>query len=144
VKIGKLTIGKRDFSLLSLIEVMRTTVRAINAQRIAVDTIASLIFQYPDMVQRRSAMLDLMEALVGMDGTCIINTELRSVGMERVVEPEEYLTHGVILLQNLQVGRSLVRVLQVEKMRETQVDMQPRPYNISEAGIEVFPKESVF
>jgi len=31
----------------------------------------------------------------------------------------------------------------VEKMRETQIDRQPRPYRITEKGIEVYPRESV-
>jgi KaiC/GvpD/RAD55 family RecA-like ATPase len=144
VKIGKMSIGKRDFSLLSLIEGIRTAVRATNAQRIAIDPIAALVFQYPDVVQRRNAVLDLMEAVVGMGATCLVTSELRRAAIERDVEPEEFLAHGVILLQTLQVGRSLVRVVQVEKMRETSVDLQPHPYKISETGIEVFAKESVF
>jgi KaiC/GvpD/RAD55 family RecA-like ATPase len=35
------------------------------------------------------------------------------------------------------------RTIQVEKMRETQIDRQPRPYRITEKGIEVYPRESV-
>jgi KaiC/GvpD/RAD55 family RecA-like ATPase len=144
VKVGKLTIGKKEFSMLSLIEGIRAAVKGIDAQRLVVDPIASLIFQYPDLSQRRNAVLDLIEALVGTGATCMVNTELRRVGMERRVQPEEYLTHGVIVLQTLQVGRALVRVIQVEKMREAPVDMQPHPYKISETGIEVFAKENVF
>jgi len=144
VKIGKMTIGKREFSLLSLIEGIRAAVKSTNAQRIAIDPIASLIFQYPDTVQRRNAVLELIEALVGTGGTCIVTSELRGAGTNRPVEPEEFIAHGVVLLQAIQVGRSLVRVIQVEKMRETPVDMQPHPYKISETGIEVFAKEAVF
>jgi KaiC/GvpD/RAD55 family RecA-like ATPase len=144
VKVGKITIGKRDFSMLSLIEGVKGAVKETDAQRVVVDPIASLIFQYPDIVQRRNAVLDMVEALVGTGTTCMINTELRRAGMDRKVQLEEYLAHGVILLQTLQVGRSLVRVIQVEKMRETAVDLQPHPYKISEAGIEVFAREGVF
>jgi len=144
VKVGKMTIGKREFSMLSLIEAVKASVKGIDAQRIAVDPIASLVFQYPELVQRRNAVLDLMEAMVGTGATCMLSSELRAVGLERAVQLEEYLAHGVVILQTLQVGRSLVRVIQVEKMRETPVDMQPRPYKISETGIEVFSKESVF
>lgn len=144
VKIGKMTIGKRDFSLLSLIEGIKTGVKAINATRTVIDTIASLIFQFPDAIQRRNAVLDLVEALVETGGTCMLTTELRAPGLERAVELEEYLSHGVIVLQTVQVGRSIVRSLQVEKMRETAIDMQPRPYRITSSGIEVFPKESIY
>jgi len=146
VRIGKTTIGKRDFSMLSLIEGIRAAVKGIDARRVAVDPIASLVFQYPDLVERRNAVLDLMEALVGTGATCTINSESLSagIGIEREVQLEEYIAHGVIMLQTLQVGTALVRVLQVEKMRETPVDMQPHPYKITDAGIEVFSKESVF
>ncbi|HID17562.1 TPA: hypothetical protein EYP26_04640, partial [Candidatus Bathyarchaeota archaeon] len=68
--------------------------------------------------------------------------ELRAHGLERAVQLEEYLAHGVIVMQTLRVGRAYVRALQVEKMRETTIDPQPRPYRISSAGIEVFPKET--
>jgi len=144
VKIGKMTIGKREFSMLSLIEGIKAAVKATNAQRVVVDPIASLVFQYPDIVQRRNALLDMIEALVETGATCILNSELRAAGMEREIQIEEFITHGVILMQTLQVGRTLVRVIQVEKMREAPVDMQPHPYKISETGIEVFAKESVF
>jgi len=144
VKLGKVAIGKRDFSMLSLIEGINAAAKEIDAKRVAVDPIASLIFQYPDAVQRRTAMLDLNEALIRSGATCLLTTELRSIGIERRVQIEEYLAHGVVILQTMQVGRSFVRVLQVEKMRESDVDAQPRPYRISNRGIEVFPKESVF
>jgi len=60
------------------------------------------------------------------------------------VQLEEYLAHGVMILSNAKVGKTYNRVMQVEKMRETAIDMQPRPYKISTSGIEVFPKETIF
>jgi len=146
VKIGKTTIGKRDFSMLSLIESIRAAVKGIDARRVGIDPIASLVFQYPDMVDRRNAVLDLMEALVGTGATCLVSSErlTAGIGKEREVQLEEYLAHGVVIIQTLHVGRALVRVLQVEKMRETQVDMQPHPYKITETGIEVFARECVY
>jgi circadian clock protein KaiC len=144
VKVGKLTIGRKEFSMLSLIEAIKTGAQSIKAQRIAVDPIASLIFQFPDPVERRTAILDLIEALVELEATTILTTELRAHGVERSVELEEYLAHGVIVMQTLRVGRAYVRALQIEKMRETEIDPQPRPYKIASSGIEVFPKETVF
>ncbi|MBS7645269.1 MAG: ATPase domain-containing protein [Candidatus Bathyarchaeia archaeon] len=144
VKVGKLTIGRRDFSMLSLIEGIKSAVKEISAKRLVVDPIASLIFQYPDPVERRTAMLDLVEALVGLGTTSILTSELSSMGLEREIQLEEYLAHGVILLQTFHVGRSMIRAIQIEKMRESPIDHQPRPYRITEKGFEVFPKESVF
>jgi len=144
VKIGKLTIGKREFSMISLIDGIKSSAQTSDSKRIVVDPIASLVFQYPDLVQRRTAILDLIEALIGTGATSMLTLELRAAGLERSVQLEEYLAHGVIVLQTIQVGRSLIRAVQVEKMRETPIDTQPRPYKIGDGGIEVFPKESVF
>src|SRR5437667_260526 len=78
--------------------------------------------------------------------TCLMTTELRAMGptVERAIQLEEYLAHGVVIMSNAKVGKTYNRVLQVEKMRETPIDMQPRPYKISGNGIEVFPKETIF
>ena len=149
VRIGKIAIGKRDFSMLSLIETMASAVKGVEARRIVIDPIGALTFQYPELFQRRNAVLDLTEALMGTGATCMMNSELRratggeaDLGSE--VQLEEYLAHGVIVLQTRQIGRSLVRVLLVEKMRETPVDVQPHPYKITGTGIEVYSKESIF
>src|SRR3989442_14033467 len=145
VKIGRQSIGRKDFSILSLIEGIKTHTELINAKRVVVDPVTSLIFQYPEMVERRTAILDLVDALVKTGATCLMTTELRAMGaVERAIQLEEYLAHGVIILSNAKVGRTYNRVIQVEKMRETPIDMQPRPYKISTNGIEVFPKETIF
>lgn len=144
VRIGKLTIGKQDFSLISLLEVIRSNAKAIDARRIVVDPVSLLIFQYPDESQRRKALLDMVEALAETGATCLLSSELRRVGLKgRWVQLEEYLVHGVILMQTIQTGKAMERIIQVEKMRETQIDRQPRPYRITEKGIEVYPRETV-
>jgi len=144
VRIGKLTIGRQDFSLISLLEVIRSNAKAIDARRIVVDPVSLLIFQYPDETQRRKALLDMVEALSETGATCMLSSELHRVGIKgRILQIEEYLVHGVILMQTIAAGRTMERIIQVEKMRETQIDRQPRPYRITEKGIEVYPRESV-
>lgn len=144
VRIGKLTIGRQDFSLISLLEVIRNSAKAINALRVVVDPVSLLLFQYPDETLRRKALMDLVEALSETGATCVLSSELRRVGLKgRTLQIEEYLVHGVILMQTIAAGRTMERTIQVEKMRETQIDRQPRPYRITEKGIEVYPRESV-
>jgi KaiC/GvpD/RAD55 family RecA-like ATPase len=143
VKIGKLTIGRQDFSLLSLLELIRNNAKSIDAKRIVVDPVSLLIFQY-DETRRRKALLDLVEAMIETGATCILASELRRVGLKgRTLQTEEYLVHGVVLMQTIAAGRTMERTIQVEKMRGTQIDRQPRPYRITEKGIEVYPRESV-
>src|SRR5438876_184782 len=143
IKIGKLTVGRKEFSMATLIEMIKTSVREIGAKRIVVDPVTTLVFQYEGVAAQRNALVELMEALADTGATCLITTELRRPGFERSIDYEEYLAHGVILLQQLQVGKSLLRVIQVEKMRKTPLVNQPRPYRITDTGIEVFPRESV-
>ena len=143
-KPAKRVIGKREFSLESALDTVKAGAKSIGAKKIALDTITSLIFHYPDIIERRSVILELIEALSATGATTIMTTELRTSGLDRSVQLEEYLAHGVIVLQTLQVGKSVTRVLQVEKMRETPIDAQMRPYRITENGIEIYSKESVF
>jgi len=144
MKIAKVVIGKKEFSFPSLVEGVQSNAKKIDAKRIVADTLTSFIFRHPDEVTRRIAMLDLLEALMTTGATCILTTELRAQGLDRPVHPEEYIAHGVIVLQTVQVGRALVRSIQVEKMREVPIDIQPRVYRIGQSGIEVFPKETIY
>jgi len=86
----------------------------------------------------------VVEAMAETGATCILSAELHRVGIKgRVLQIEEFLAHGVILMQTIATGRTMERTIQVEKMRETQIDRQPRPYRITGSGIEVYPRESV-
>lgn len=143
-RIGKLVLGKSEFSMASLIKIIKTYSEVISAKRIVIDPLSSLVVQFPDIVQRRSAFIDLAEALVRIGATTLITSELDFAGEERPFSFEEYLAHGVIVLRTTMAGKSSVRILQVEKMRESQVDNQPRPYKITGKGLEVYSKEIVF
>lgn len=144
VKLGKMTVGKRDFSLISLIEGIRKGFESVNAKRVVVDSLGALTLNYPDQIQKRTGILDLVEALSETKATCLLTTELRTSGLERRVQLEEYLAHGVIILQTMIVGKSYLRAIQVVKMREAKIDLQPRPYRITENGIEIYPSENIF
>jgi len=144
VKVGKLVVGKRDFSIMSLINTIESLAKSTKAERIVVDPLAALIYQYPQVHERRNAFLDLIEALTDTGATCLTTMESSAAGIERSVVEEEYLADGSIILQRLQVGKSLMRVIQVRKMRMTAIDEQPRAYTIDDSGIKVFPEESLF
>jgi len=143
VNIGKVSIGKRDFKMLSLIEIIKTRTKEIGAKRIVVDSISSLILQYPDESERRNAILDLFEAITDLGTTSLITTELRATALEREVQAEEFLSHGVIVFHTFNEEGKLIRAIQIEKMRGVSHDHQLRPYKIYKNGIEVFSRENV-
>ncbi len=146
VKAGTMTIGKKEFSLVSLLDTVKRAAASIEAKRLTIDPLSYLIFQYPDLAELRGALLDLVEGLVETRATIMLASELRKTGSvgTRDVQMEEYVGHGTIIMMSVRVGKSLVRSIQVQKMRECDVDRQPRPYKIDQNGISVFPKETIF
>ena len=114
------------------------------AQRVAVDTLAALYYRFPDPVERRTAVVDLIESLADLGVTSVVTTELGYLGLERNVLEEEFLVHGVIMMQTLFSGGITTRAIQVEKMREAKVNPSLVPYSIDQNGIEIFPNMPLF
>src|SRR5437870_13918945 len=100
VKIGRQSIGRKDFSILSLTEGIKTHTELINAKRVVVDPVTSLIFQYPELVERKTAIVDLVDALANTDATGLMHTELQALRhtVARPIQLEEYFAHGVVLM----------------------------------------------
>ena len=111
------------------------------ADRVVLDSISGLTFRFPEAWAKRQAILDIMEALNESEATCLITSEAISIGEVREVQPEEYLSQGVIDLRTLGTGERAVRIL---KMRSTEVDSVPRPYRIGETGIEIYPDQTIY
>ena len=141
---GLIQIGMKEFRLIKLLEVIRQGVEEVNAKRVVVDPITIFTLQYPDEVERIHAMRDLLRELRRTDCTNLLISELKGTGYEREHQFEEYLTQGVILLRTFLRDSRLTRVFQVEKMRGLAIDNQPRPYEISVKGIEVYPDATVY
>ena len=127
-----------------LIEDLQAKIQQIGAKRVVLDTLASLFYRFMDPIERRTAGVDLIEALSDLGATAIVTTELSYLGLERNLMDEEFLVHGVIMMQTLFSGGTTTRALQVEKMRGTNVNPNLVPYTIDRNGIEIFPAMSVF
>jgi KaiC/GvpD/RAD55 family RecA-like ATPase len=127
-----------------LVEELQQKIQQINAKRVVIDTLASLFYRFMDPIERRTASVDLIESLADLGATTIVTTELSYLGLERNLMDEEFLVHGVIMMQTLFSGGTTTRALQVEKMRGVSVNPNLVPYTIDRNGIEVFPAMSVF
>ncbi len=101
VKLGDISVGKREFALISLIDAIRKNVDKIGAKRLVVDPLATLILQYPDVIERRTAVLDLMQAIASTGCTTLIVSELTMSSLHRKFHFEEYLSHGVMILRKI-------------------------------------------
>ncbi len=144
ISLGEITIGSKEFQLISLIEKIKKECERINAKRLVIDTLSTFILQYPDEVERREAIIDLVRGIAPLNCTTLMISELTHSSTERKYQIEEYVAHGVILLQRFFRAGSLVHAFIIEKMRGVNHDTQPRPYKITQDGIVVFPTEVVF
>jgi len=150
-RVGRLRVGGKELarerlidSIFKMFEGGRAIDRFIGdlgAQLVVLDSISGLLFRFPEAWEKRQAILDILEALKNIGATCLITSEAISIGEERQVQPEEYLCHGAILLQTLRTGNRAVSIL---KMRGTEVDSAPRPYQIGQTGIEIYAEKSVY
>jgi circadian clock protein KaiC len=140
-KVGRIAVGGRELGLVNLLETIQDAIAKFEPSRIALDSMSDLVFRFPTLEERRPVVLDLIETLQGTSATSLLTSELLSTGEERVLQPEEYLAEGVLLLRTLKKG---VRTIQILKMRGSKVDTHPRPYVITGKGIEVLATEEVY
>jgi circadian clock protein KaiC len=140
-RVGRIPVGGRELGLVNLIDLVQEGIDKLSPGRVVVDSISDLIFRFPSIEERRPAVLDIVEVLQSTETTCLLTSELPSTGIDRVLQPEEYLAEGVILLRMLKDG---ARSLQVLKMRGTKVDSIPRPYVIKANGLEVYATEEIY
>ncbi len=134
----------KQLSIDGLIKELQAKIQQVKAKRVVVDTLAALIYRFPDPIERRTAVVDLIESLEDLGVTSIVTTELEHLGLERNALDEEFLVHGVIMMQTLFSGGTTTRAIQVEKMREAKVNPSLVPYAIDQNGVEVYPNMPLF
>ena len=127
-----------------LIEELQAKIKQINAKRVVLDTLASLFYRFLDPIERRTAGVDLIEALSDLGVTILVTSELGQIGLKRKTLDEEFLVHGVIMMQTLFSSNTTRRGLQVEKMRGVNVNTNLVPYTIGKTGIEIYPTMTLF
>ena len=134
----------KEITIDKLVQELDEKIKQINAKRVVIDTLASLFYRFLDPIERRTAGVDLIEALSDIGATVIVTTELSQLGLKRKIMEEEFLVHGSIMMQTLFSRGTTTRGLQVEKMRGVNVNNNLVPYTIDKTGIEIFPTMSLF
>lgn len=138
------SLRSKQLSIDRLIGELQVKVKQVEAKRVAVDTLAALIYRFPDPMERRTVVVDLIDSLKDLGTTSLVTTELQYLGLERNALEEEFLVHGVIVMQTLFSGGTPIRAMQIEKMREAKVNPSLSPYSINQNGVVVFPNARVF
>lgn len=134
----------KELQVDKLVQELEEKIKQVNAKRVVIDTLASLFYRFIDPIERRTAGVDLIEALSDLGATVIVTTELNQLGLKRKIMEEEFLVHGSIMMQTLFSHGTTTRGLQVEKMRGVNVNNNLVPYTIDCTGIEIYPTMSLF
>jgi KaiC/GvpD/RAD55 family RecA-like ATPase len=137
---------QRKYAMGQLGNLVRESMEEMDAKRVVIDPMSTMIFQHPDPNERRLAVVDLISALRSKkDCTSLIVMDLRTSTLEREYKLEEFLTQGTIILQTLsQPEMGLTRICLIEKMRGVDHNTQPHVYAITEQGIEIYPTEKIY
>jgi circadian clock protein KaiC len=141
-EIGKTKVGKREFSLVALGEMIKNVVQERKATRIVIDPLTALSIQYPNDEERWPMILDLIEALKRTGATCLITEDLRATRSAGTIPIEDYGVHGTIIMEASEMAKGMVKTIRIAKMRETNHDDQTRIYEITNKGIDVYPTSS--
>ncbi len=125
----------------SLIDVLRTAIKEVRAERVVVDSVTTLYITKPAMA--RGMVLQLKKILSGMGCTSILVSQVsvteRGFGGPGV----EHAADGIVRLDLDEIKGELKRSLIIWKMRGTSHSMKRHPFDITEKGITVYPKEVI-
>lgn len=140
------TMGAPSFGIENVLGVLHEARKRINAKRVAVDSLTSLMIQYKDAFTVRREVLTLMKSLSETDDcTSILLSEStdEGEGLGRY-QVETFLAQGVIILHNILMGDVRVRAIEIRKIRGTKHSERMHPFRITDQGIVVLPEERVY
>jgi KaiC/GvpD/RAD55 family RecA-like ATPase len=133
-------ITKPEFNLKSLIEAIRTILLSYKPKRMVIDSLTSIKMLYDSKTEARRELLGFINFLESTGCTTLLTSELEGPD----ILMEEFLTSGVLKIHMVESDGEKVSAVSIQKVRGTSFDKHMRPMKITDQGIVVFPKESVF
>lgn len=132
--------GEYDLSI--LIDRIKYAVTKVNAKRVAIDALSTLFTRFPDKEKIRDTIFFVCDALKSIGVTSMITAE-KPHGEVKFVSRygvEEYVVDGVVDLDFETGQQQFVRKLFVKKLRGTGFRSGSIEFEITNKGLEVFPK----
>ncbi len=130
------------FHVEDVIDLIIGSVRKINAQRLAIDSVSALGMYIRDPTEVRRSIYTLVSNIYKLKCTTILTSEILPDQLELSrFGVEEFLADGVIVLYYTKVNSYFARAITIWKMRYTHHSQRIHPYKITEKGIIVYPHE---
>ncbi len=111
-------------------------------KRVVFDPITMLTSQFRNPLKLREQLLKLTKMLSAARYTSVLTAEIENENGNNYT-PEQYISHGVIKLHNLNRDFVHTRALDILKMSFYDYDRHLRPYEITPHGFEVYHTERV-
>ncbi|MFA4819424.1 MAG: ATPase domain-containing protein [Candidatus Aenigmatarchaeota archaeon] len=139
---NKFRILKYDpFRLEDILEVIENNIREIGAKRVVFDSVAALGIYLKDASELRRMILQIDKIMKKNKCTTIIISEIvpGSTALSRF-GVEEFVSDGVIILDNINVKGEYKRAATIWKMRGVNHSKRMHPYDITNRGIVINPR----
>lgn len=124
--------------------IVRDTIESIGAKRLVIDSLTAFTLLFKNDLTTRKAVLQLFKSMAKWNVTTLVTSEQEPDPENHISTIMEFEVDGVILLYNLRKGDVRERSLEIYKMRATQHSAKIFPMKIEDAGIIIYPEETVF
>jgi KaiC/GvpD/RAD55 family RecA-like ATPase len=138
-------LGLPNFNIDTVLKAVHEAAKKVDAERIVVDSLTSLLIQYSDPFVVRKETLSMIRSLSESGRyTSLLLSEMSEGGSPPQFKAEMFLSNGVILLHTIKQAEERIRAIEVIKMRGVNHSTKLHPFKITDKGIVVYPGERVF
>jgi KaiC/GvpD/RAD55 family RecA-like ATPase len=142
--LNRIRVLKYDpFRLEDILEIIESNIREIKAKRVVIDSISALGVYMKDPTELRRMILQISSVLRKNGCTSVLISEILSPNRLSRFGVEEFVTDGVIILNNMLVGGEYRRGINIWKMHNTDHSRKIHPYKITADGFTVFPDDTI-
>lgn len=145
-KEGKLILVRYDpFHAEDIYDLIESNIKKINAKRVVIDSISALGLYVRDSAEIRRMIFNISLLLRKLNCTSVITSEI--LPLQNALSRfgvEEFVSDGIVVLYYLRSESQFARSMTVWKMRGSNHSKKLHPYDITDRGIIVYPKEEAF
>ncbi|MBU3905051.1 MAG: AAA family ATPase [Nanoarchaeota archaeon] len=145
-KDGNMLFVRYDpFHAEDIYDLIESSIKKINATRVVIDSISALGLYVRDAAEIRRMIFNISLLLRKLNCTSVITSEI--LPMQNALSRfgvEEFVSDAIIVLYYLRSESQFARSITVWKMRGSKHSHKLHPYDITDHGIVVYPKEEAF
>ena len=123
-----------------MLDVLEEAIKKNSSKRLVVDSITAICYYLKEVDKIRAFIFGLGTLLAGLDCTTLLTSEIppRKFVYSRY-GVEEFISDGVLMLDHFERKGTLIRTLQIIKMRGTEHGGEKQVIDISKDGINLLP-----